>query len=297
MRLRSHERHRRVSVFDRPFARDATWTGGLAGTNAGQTGDAGDRRVSGAVNAAPPPDFERRRILAISLDLDDTLWPVEPAILLAERMLDEWLREHHGAVATQWPVAAMRSLRETIAAERPDLAHDFTAQRRLTLARAFAACGFGDEHVGSAFDVYYDARNRVDCYDDAIPALEALAARMPLVSISNGNADLERIGLGHHFAHRISARDFGRAKPDPAIFIDACARLGIAPRHVLHVGDDPLLDVIGAQRAGLSTAWLNRGGLAWTDCAATLPLQDRQRVPDLQVSELGELVRWIERRA
>ena len=237
------------------------------------------------------------RILAVSLDLDDTLWPVEPAILLAERQLDEWLRTHHGEVGARWPIAAMRSLREQIAEERPDLAHDFTAQRLLTLQRAFAACGIGDQHVETAFEVYYTARNRVDCYEDALPALAALAGRLPLVSISNGNADLERIGLRQHFAHCISAREFGSAKPAAAIFHDACARLGLAPENVLHVGDDVLLDVVGAHRAGLRTAWLNRGSGAWSDHTLSLPTAQAAFEPDLQLRDLGELVRWIEQNA
>ncbi|NCT66917.1 MAG: HAD family hydrolase [Rhodanobacteraceae bacterium] len=221
------------------------------------------------------------RILAISLDLDDTLWPVTPAIEAAERALDDWLHRHHAAVAAAWPIPAMRVLREQVAAERPDLAHDFTAQRLLTLERAFAACGRGDEHVEAAFAVYFDARNRVECYADALPALAALAARLRLVSISNGNADLARIGLRHHFAHCLSAREVGVAKPSAAIFHAACARLGVAPEHVLHVGDDPLLDVAGARAAGLRTAWLNRDGAAATEAA------------DLEIRDLGELVRWV----
>ena len=224
------------------------------------------------------------RILAVSLDLDDTLWPVEPAIIAAERELDEWLKQHHTAVAQAWPVAAMRELRDQVSAEHPQLAHDFTAQRMITLERAFAACGIGNEHVDAAFEIYYAARNSVDCYADAIPALAALAAHLPLVSISNGNADLARIGLRQHFVHCISAREFGTAKPAAAIFHDACARLGVAPENVLHVGDDPLLDVVGAREAGLRTAWLNRTGATWSEPAA----------PDLEIHDLGELAHWIE---
>jgi len=234
------------------------------------------------------------RILAISLDLDDTLWPIEPSIAAAERHLDEWLRTHHGEVAAKWPVAALRGLREQVAAERPDLAHDFTAQRMLTLERAFAACGIGDQHVEDAFEVYHAARNRVDCYEDALPALAALSTRLPLVSISNGNADLERIGLRRHFAHCLSAREFGSAKPAAPIFLDACARLGLAPENVLHVGDDPLLDVAGAHGAGLRTAWLNRGASAWSDHGAALPPEQSAIVPDLQLRDLGELVHWVD---
>jgi len=227
------------------------------------------------------------RILAISLDLDDTLWPVDPAIRNAELRLDEWLRAEHPHVAAAWPIPAMRELRDAMSLERPDLAHDFTAQRLLTLERAFAACGIGTEHVDTAFEVYYAARNAVDCYPDALPALAALSAHVPLISISNGNADLERIGLKHHFRHCISAREIGHAKPHAEIFRVACARLGVAAEHVLHVGDDPLLDVAGARDAGLRTAWLNRGGGAWSHGAA----------PDVTIKDLNELAAWVLARA
>ncbi|MEO7877752.1 MAG: HAD family hydrolase, partial [Dokdonella sp.] len=111
------------------------------------------------------------------------------------------------------------------------------------------------------------------------------AAHVPLVSISNGNADLERIGLRGHFAHCISAREFGVAKPHSGIFHHACARLGLAPENVLHVGDDPHLDVTGAHAAGLRTAWLNRTGATWN-----WPLQ-----PDLEIHDLAELAVWLKR--
>ena len=232
------------------------------------------------------------RVLAVSLDLDDTLWPVEPAILAAERALDDWLKTHHAPVAARWPIAALRELREAVGAERPDLAHDFTAQRLLTLERAFAACGIGSEHCDAAFEVYFAARNRVECYADALPALAAIAARVPVVSISNGNADLERIGLRAHFRHCLSARETGCAKPAAAIFHDACARLGLAPEHVLHVGDDPALDVLGARAAGLRCAWLNRNGARWHDHVAALAPDSPP--PDLELRDLGELAHWIE---
>ncbi len=227
----------------------------------------------------------RARILAVSLDLDDTLWPIAPAIDAAERALDDWLRTHHPSVADAWSIPALRALREQVAQEHPHLAHDYGAQRRLTIARAFAHCRHGDDHVDAACEAYIAARNRVECYADALPALAALAARGPLVSITNGNADLARIGLDHHFAHRLSARDCGVAKPAPGIFLEACARLGLAPSQVLHVGDDPELDVAGARAAGLRTAWLNRSGEDWPHAEP----------PDLALRDLGELVDWLQR--
>ena len=226
------------------------------------------------------------RIRAVSLDLDDTLWPIEPAIVAAEQALDEWLRAHHAPVAAAWPIAALRDLRERVSAEHPHLAHDFTAQRRLSLRAALEPHGYGDAELEAAFEAYYAARNEVDLYPDVRAGLERLAARVPLVSLSNGNADLGRIGLAHLFAASVSARDFGRGKPDPAIFAHACERVGIAPGNVLHVGDDPALDVAGARAAGLATAWVNRTDAAWSHDVE----------PDVTVKDLAELADWLDLR-
>ena len=227
------------------------------------------------------------RILALTLDLDDTLWPVLPALECADREVDAWLRTHHPEVATRWPIAAMRELRAQVAAERLDLAHDFTTQRQLTMQRAFAACGLAEAPVEVLWEIYYAARNRVELYADALPALERITARWPVASLTNGNADLERIGIHTHFHCHVCARDTGVAKPDARIFREAAQQLGVAPGQILHVGDDPVLDVQGAREAGLHTAWINRERKPWP-AALGAP-------PDLDLPDMGALAAWLER--
>ena len=228
-------------------------------------------------------------IRALTLDLDDTLWPVMPALERADREVDAWLREHHPDVAASWPIPAMRELRARIAAERQDLAHDFTTQRHLTMRHAFAACGIEDAPVAALWEVYFSARNAVDLYEDSLPALRRIAARWPVASLTNGNADLERVGIAAHFAHQVSAREVGAPKPSAAIFLAAVARLGVAPHEVLHVGDDPVLDVAGAHAAGLRTAWINRRGEPWPDAVGA--------PPELDLPDLAALADWLERDA
>ena len=229
------------------------------------------------------------RIRAITFDLDDTLWPIAPAMLLAERHLHEWLLAHCPRSAAVYPSDAMRALRDRVAADNPHLAHDFSAQRRLSLRAALLPHGYDDTHVEGAFAAFYAGRNRVECYDDALPALERLAAQYPLAAITNGNADLDAIGLTRYFRFSLRASDFGTAKPAAEIFHEACAQLGLAPGEVLHVGDDPVLDVVGAHRAGLHTAWLNRTTTTW----ASLP-DSAAAQPDLVVRDLAELADHIE---
>ena len=121
----------------------------------------------------------------------------------------------------------------------------------------------------------------------ALPALERLAARFPVAALTNGNADLARIGIHGHFRVFVSAREQGIAKPEAPIFHATCERLGVAPHEVLHVGDDPLLDVHGARRAGLRTCWINRKRESWP---LGLPR------PDLEFATLAGLADWLDAR-
>ena len=199
---------------------------------------------------------------ALTLDLDDTLWPVWPAIHRAEAALQGWLREQAPATVAAHDAAAMRVLREAVLRERPDWVHDLSALRQECIRRALAAAGDDPALAGPAFEVFFAERQRVDLFDDVLPALERLAARWPIVALSNGNADVNRVpGLGRWFHAAVSARDLGVGKPAPVIFAEACRRAGADPARTLHIGDDAALDVDGALDAGLQAAWVCRPSL------------------------------------
>lgn len=203
-------------------------------------------------------------IQAITLDLDDTLWPVWPTIRKAEAALHDWLLANvpNTAALLDTP-ESMRAKRDALVAEFPHKAHDLSFMRQEAIRRALLAGGDDPALTGTAYEVFFDARHKVELFDDALPALEYLAARYPIIAISNGNADIQRIGLARYFKGAISAGEFGIAKPDPRIFKAAAAAAGVPLAHVLHVGDDAALDAQGAQQAGMHAAWLNREGIAW----------------------------------
>ena len=224
---------------------------------------------------------------ALSLDLDDTLWPIWPVIENAERALAAFLAERCPATARKYPIAEMRALRERIALQYPEFAHDFTRQRKLSLAEALRSAGDDEAHLEDAFAAFYAARNRIEFFPDALHALDRLAARWPLVALTNGNADLASIGIADRFALAVSAREAGHAKPDAPIFHAACTGMRLAPADVLHIGDDPVLDIVGAAGVGMRTCWINRRGEEWPD---SLP------PPDLEFATLAALADWLDAR-
>jgi HAD superfamily hydrolase (TIGR01509 family) len=142
--------------------------------------------------------------------------------------------------------------------ERDDLAHDLSAIRRESLRRMLAASGDDPALAEPAFAVVHEARQRVDLYPEVAAALDRLAARVPLLAVTNGNADLERTGVAHWFRGAVAAADVGVGKPHPRVFEVACRTLGLPPGEVLHAGDDVRLDVDAALGAGLQAAWVQR---------------------------------------
>lgn len=219
-------------------------------------------------------------IKAISIDLDDTLWPVWPAIERAEVALDAWLGRHAPMTAALFAnPSARHDIREQIVRTRPELKHNLSAIRREAIRLALYRSKENPLLAEQAFDVFFEARNQVTLFDDALSSLEFLSHRYPVVALSNGNADIARIGLSRYFHASISAQAFGVGKPDPRIFHAAAGAVEVAPENVLHVGDDAALDVLGGLNAGMQTAWVNRADHLWT----------HEALPHETVTSLAEL--------
>lgn len=223
---------------------------------------------------------------AILFDLDDTLWPIAPVILQAEDSLFAWLRKHAPRVAERFTIDSLREARLALLASQPEFHLDLGKLRRAGLHAAFDSVGEDAAKVELAMLAFFAARNAVTPYEDVLPGLLHLNDKLLVGSISNGNADLKAIGLSHHFKVSVAAHELGVAKPDAAIFLEACRLLDVAPADAVYVGDDVLLDVQGAQRAGLRAVWMNRTG-------STRHLEHAV-VPDAIVRDFGELLSWLE---
>ena len=221
-----------------------------------------------------------KKIKAITLDLDDTLWPVWPAIERAEVALNHWLARHAPRTAALFSDSAVRDdIRRHVLHTRPDFKHNMSGVRREAIRLALDRAGENPLLAEQAFDVFFAARNQVELYDDALLALEFLSAQFPVVALSNGNADIQRIGLAKYFKASINAQKFGAGKPDPRIFEAAASLANVCAEDVLHIGDDAELDVLGALNAGMQAAWLNREDKPWTYAQS----------PHITVSNLSEL--------
>jgi FMN hydrolase / 5-amino-6-(5-phospho-D-ribitylamino)uracil phosphatase len=201
--------------------------------------------------------------LVLSFDLDDTLWPVGPVIAGAESAMFSWLQHHYPRTVSGHSIESLRELRAGVGQRFPGQSHDMSFLRLRALQELFGAAGHAETLAEDAFEVFFAARNQVDFYQDVPPALARLRERYRLFALSNGNADLHRCGLAHLFAGHVTARSAGAAKPDARIFAQLLQEAGVEAHQVMHIGDDPLADVVGATQAGMQAVWINRDAREW----------------------------------
>jgi HAD superfamily hydrolase (TIGR01509 family) len=196
-------------------------------------------------------------IKVIGFDLDNTLWPVKPAIMYAEGQLKDYLAALSPAI--DYPPQDIQFLRATVLAENPDYSYRLTDLRRAILhtlvqrnpAHRNKAQGIADR----AMEVFLKARNHVTLYPGADAALRALARTYALCTLTNGNADVGQLPIGNLFQLKLSAEDVGAPKPNPALFLAALEQFQCQPDEMIYVGDDPVLDVDAASKLGIYTIW------------------------------------------
>ncbi len=228
-----------------------------------------------------------QKIRALSFDLDDTLWPIGPTLIKAEAALVTWFSAHTPkALPIYQDRAVVSALRSDLMLRFKDRLHDLSAIRRELIREVLERAGEPTVGVDHAFEVFFQARQSVQMYPDVLPALNTLRQRFQLVALSNGNADVEQVGLGAYFSHAISAQEVGFSKPDPRIFQHTLQRLNLAPHEVLHIGDDVHTDIHGARGVEMPCVWVNREGHAWSGSGES----------PQSVKDLGELVRLLEKK-
>lgn len=222
--------------------------------------------------------FNANLIKAITLDLDDTLWPVWPTIYKAEDLMREFLQPHAPKTVDFFAnKESIASLRKKLIQDNPHFAIDLNTLRKTSIHEVLSMHQEPLELVDPAFEVFIQARQQVDLFADSFDALKRLSSKYKIVALSNGNANVFGMEIGQFFHDAVSAVQAGVAKPDAKIFNLAIDKTGFQAHEILHVGDDAHLDAKAALQLGLHTVWVNRPQQDWPFTDFTQPIS----VPDM----------------
>lgn len=218
-------------------------------------------------------------IRCVVFDLDDTLWPCEPTITRAEQALYAWLTKHYPRITQHFSLEELREYRVNFAQRNPHIAHDVTELREQSLGELAQKFNYPIQLAKDGLQLFRQHRNNVNLFDDSLPTIKYLREHFKLGAITNGNADLQAIGLREYFDFVVTPREAGAAKPDKEIFEYARMQVNLAKHELLYVGDHPAIDIIGSNNSGWKSLWFNPTDSPWVE----------QVKPDAQIQRLSEL--------
>jgi HAD superfamily hydrolase (TIGR01549 family) len=238
---------------------------------------------------------------AVVLDLYDTIVKWDPASLptlewrgRTVRSTAPWLlpllqERLAGRVDPDAYFDAYHAVYGEIIKERDAAGIEITCHQRFV--RTFRRLGLDEDQaaqLATEFSRVHMAgvRRVTSAPDERAWAVRRLAPFYRLGLLSNfddsqtGREVLLDTGTAHLFEAVIISADVGLRKPNPRIFERILTMLDLAPGEILFVGDTPEHDVLGANRAGMRTAWISAGKGA---------LSEGIPAPDFVINDLAEL--------
>jgi HAD superfamily hydrolase (TIGR01549 family) len=206
-------------------------------------------------------------IKVISFDLDDTLWPIMPTILNAEKVTNAWIKKNYPGVGSLLGSKETTQIRDRLLKKNPDLKYQLSTLRELYFIELGLLAGYSESEAkqmaSSSFEIFFNERNNVVLFEGVEDCLNDLKEQYSLGVITNGNADLKKIGIDHYFDFSFSASDLNASKPDPIMFEAVKEFTGCTGQQICHVGDHPLLDVKASHDCEMNPIWFNKEGLDW----------------------------------
>lgn len=226
--------------------------------------------------------FDPSKLRVLSFDLDDTLWSGKHVILQAEKAMLDWMKVHTPKILDMYSVDQLRQQKMQFIKRNPTLKNSLSQARQIFLFELFSEYNYSDaqEKSVACFNAFYLARQNVTLFSNVLSTLETLKKHYRLISITNGNADIELTGLGQYFELSYNAEDFENPKPHSDIFLAALNQVNIKPSECLHIGDHPNHDMLGAYQVGMSTCWLKDGSRAW----------DQPFKADIEITHISDLI-------
>ena len=207
-----------------------------------------------------------KRIKAITFDLDDTFWDVKPVLINAEMKTRKFIEDRIGPL--EWGSwEDFKLIREKLIVEDASYEFDVGKLRKklllMKIQEQISDLETANELSEKAFQLFFKERNKVEFFPYVLDEIEKLAQIYELGCLTNGNADIEMIGIGKFFKFNISSKDVNANKPNKNHFQKAVELLGVSKEEILHIGDHKINDMLGAISYGVKALWFNPDKEDW----------------------------------
>ncbi|GAB2208970.1 hypothetical protein ROS1_57880 [Roseibium sp. ROS1] len=135
---------------------------------------------------------------------------------------------------------------------------------RILKACGIAGCERDTQTVYGFVDAHIELfQASVQVYEDTFSALQQVTGMgLNTALVSNASSYslpiIHNLGLNDFFDAMSLSYQLGVLKPDKAIYLDACTRLGVSPENCIYVGDGGDKELLGAHDLGMTTILVNR---------------------------------------
>lgn len=229
------------------------------------------------------------KIKVLSFDLDNTLYDCQSVLTRAENWFTTYLCEIYGLGGKYQSYDYWASVKSRVLHEDMSLEDDVTLLRAKSLVVAFSEIGLplkgGLKEASDLVKLFIKKRSDGIVSDDVRILLSDLKSKYPLISVSNGNLDAKQLELASYFETDLRPSRFKfHRKPHQDLFGECAKFTNAQPCEILHVGDDPYTDVLGAVNSGCRCVWLRKGYTGISPDERFLSV-----LPDIEIDNILEL--------
>jgi putative hydrolase of the HAD superfamily len=198
-------------------------------------------------------------------DLDRTLWDMERNAreTLAE-LFERYNLQQRGIESSEIFIEHYNRYNDLLWDRYRRKLIDKATLRALRFKQTLAHLGVHDAELTERFDNEYiaEAPKKKFLIPGTLEVLDALKENFEIHIITNGFPEVQHhkirhSGLENYFNVIITSEGCGYSKPDARIFSHALKKSGAKKEEALMIGDDLLVDIIGARNAGWDQVFFN----------------------------------------
>ena len=237
-------------------------------------------------------------IKTLFFDLDETLCDSDTAWSIAQKEMFQLLRKHYPNVSEDSITNAWRTVHQRLFQQLDARKLSMAEVRDSRFQWLFEELGLLVDKVMEELSDFFCSRylTGLRLYED-VTVLEELHAYHVGI-ITNGAHDdhtdsqlskVRHLGLMERIQSLTISGEIGVRKPNLEIFKVACERADVLPEEAIFVGDSVQNDIVGANRAGITSVLINRK-------SDVLMPKTADEQPDYTISNLYDVLSCLKNR-
>ena len=235
-------------------------------------------------------------IKAVFFDLDGTLCDSDTAWDIAVKETFQLLRKHYPTVSEAALTRAWKTVLQKLFQQLDAGKISMAEVRDSRFPYLFKELGLVQRNITKELNDFLSSRylTGLRLYEDTTILEELHAYHVGI--ITNGAHDehtdsqfskVRHLGLSERIQSLTISGEIGIRKPKVGIFKVACERAGVLPKVAMFIGDTIENDIVGANRAGMTSVYINRK-------SDVLVAETADEQPDYSISNLHDILSCLD---